>query len=117
MRFPMTLDGFTRSITVGSLALVGLMLPLQYFVVLQQVPSNWFKALAVGALAAVALVLLWTVALGVLRWPLEGALRPVSLTRDPTDLIALPILIVPWLLAKRRSAASLHDVAENPGHR
>lgn len=40
--------------------------------------------------------------LGVLRWPFVLELRPVSLTRDPTDLVALPALIIPWMLARRR---------------
>jgi hypothetical protein len=63
MRFPMTLDGFTKSITAGSLLLVGLLLQFQYFVVVQRVPSTALKVLVMGTLGAVALVLLWTVAL------------------------------------------------------
>ena len=41
--------------------------------------------------------------LGVLRWPLDGTLQPVSLTRDPTDLLALPALAVSLVLARRRA--------------
>ena len=51
--------------------------------------------------------------LGALRWPLDVAVawssalptpapRAVSLTRDPTDLVALPALAVSWVLARRR---------------
>jgi hypothetical protein len=63
MRFPMTLDGFTKSITVGSMVLVGLLLPAQYFLVVSRIPSTLFKVLVMGTLCVVALLLLWTVAL------------------------------------------------------
>lgn len=59
---------------------------------------------AVKLLEPASLAYEWGV--GLLRWPIEGVLRPVSLARDPTDLIALPALLVPWQLAKRRSATS-----------
>lgn len=63
MRFPMTLDGFTTSITAGSLGLVALLLPVQYLVASQQPHSTAFKVVLVLTLCAVALVLLFTVAL------------------------------------------------------
>ena len=52
--------------------------------------------------------------LGLLRVPLEGSLRPVSLTRDATDLIALPVLVVPWLLARKRARLNDGSPAGSP---
>lgn len=63
MRFPMTLDRSTKFITVGALLLVGLLIPLQYFVVLRQIPAPLLKSLVMGVLSLVALVLLFTVML------------------------------------------------------
>jgi len=59
----------------------------------------------------------YQVGLGLLQWPFQiiGArLRGeapsgphwVSLVRDPTDLAALPFLVVPWLLERRRAAGA-----------
>lgn len=51
--------------------------------------------------------------LGLAQWPLRGLLatlmglswpefHPVALTMDPTDLLTLPALVVPWRLGRRR---------------
>lgn len=56
---------------------------------------------AVKTFEPASLVYEW--GLGLLRFPLEGAWRPVTLTRDETDLLALPVLVVPWMLAKERA--------------
>jgi len=48
--------------------------------------------------------------LGAVQWPLRVlrswslvGLRPVHLTQDPTDLLALPALLVPWCVARAPS--------------
>ena len=47
--------------------------------------------------------------LGAAQWPLRALrtwslvpIQPVRLTEDPTDLLTLPALIVPWLVVQRR---------------
>lgn len=63
MRFPMTLDRLTKVITVFSLLLVGLLLPVQYFVVLRDIPLPLMKWLVISVSSAVALAMLFTVAI------------------------------------------------------
>lgn len=42
--------------------------------------------------------------LGLLQAPIRGAIRPVMLVRDATDLLALPALAIAWWVGRRRSA-------------
>jgi hypothetical protein len=63
MRFPMTLGGITKVMTIGSLLILFVMLPFQYFVVLTNVPVPELKFAVLGTLALVGGVLLVTVAL------------------------------------------------------
>lgn len=55
--------------------------------------------------------------LGAIQWPVHALiaaarghglapLAPVEHTPDPTDLVALPFLFIPWWIAHRRSPAS-----------
>jgi hypothetical protein len=51
--------------------------------------------------------------LAVAQWPFRAAFglelpshSPVHLTMDPTDLLTLPALLIPWLLATRRYVIS-----------
>lgn len=63
-----------------------------------------FTAIKVWAPATAACE--WS--LGALQWPLrlDGPIAPVAITRDPTDLVALPSLLVAiWIGASRSSAA------------
>src|SRR5687768_10817176 len=55
---------------------------------------------------------LYRYGLGTVQWPLRAvmtgelpAIRPAQLTMDPTDLLALPALVVPWLLLRRAQVA------------
>ena len=64
--------------------------------------------------------------LGALQWPVrqilamvEGelaAFRPVRLWMDPTDLLTLPSLLVPWLVSRRldRKEPSASSAARSP---
>jgi len=58
-------------------------------------------------------------ALGYLQWPFRGALsiaagdvwpvpRPVLATPDPTDLLCLPLLYVPWFMTRQGGVATLN---------
>lgn len=63
MRFPMTLGGLTKVTTFGSLLVLLLVLPLQYFVVLRHIPVPQVRWAALAVIAAVAFALLFTVAI------------------------------------------------------
>lgn len=83
----------------------------------------WWSAVCVGGTGAIMVTInlldpaawLYRHGLAVVQWPLraihgvvaDGALpvvRPVQLTMDPTDLLALPALLVPiYMLRKRRA--------------
>ena len=71
-----------------------------------------FAAIQISAAAGTV----YRFGLGALQWPLAAAtellqtqslpaLRPVALTPDVTDLLALPALWLPWRIATRRVAA------------
>ena len=62
MRFPMTLGGITRVITFGTLLILLVMLPLQFFVVLAHVPVAALKVPVAGVLVMVSGALLFTIA-------------------------------------------------------
>ena len=74
------------------------------------------RALAVAACAtAAAFVAIktsyaaldaWRWSLGALHWAWRGRLLPVAGVRDPTDLVALPALLVPLLIGSRRAATT-----------
>ena len=61
MRFPMTLGGITRVITFGTLLMLVVMIPMQFFVVLRHVPLPELKFIALGVLMLVTAVLVFTV--------------------------------------------------------
>lgn len=63
MRFPMTLGTFTRVTTIGTLTLIGLMLPFQYLMVLRHVPVPGLRFAVLGVLVLVGLMMLFTVAI------------------------------------------------------
>ena len=57
---------------------------------------------------------LWRAALGALQWPVRAlaalalgralpAMRAVAAVRDPTDLVALPALMLAWVAGRRRT--------------
>lgn len=52
----------------------------------------------------------WRFGMGALQWPVRAlaghpGFLPVRLVVDPTDLVALPALVVPWAVARRRARA------------
>lgn len=48
----------------------------------------------------------YRVLLGALQAPFRGRFAPVALTRDPTDLLALPALLLAWWAGRQRGAAT-----------
>ena len=63
MRFPMTLGTSTKVITISSLLVVGVVLPLQYFMVLRHVPSPELKGALMAVLSLATSIILFTVAI------------------------------------------------------
>jgi len=63
MRFPMTLGGLTKVTTFGSLLVLLVVVPLQFFVVLPHIPVPGVRWMALAVISAVALTLLFTVAI------------------------------------------------------
>jgi hypothetical protein len=66
-----------------------------------------FALVKLGPLAGV-----YRYGLAAAQWPFRALLTlslprlaPVALVQDPTDLLALPALIVPWLVGRRRVRA------------
>ena len=50
----------------------------------------------------------WRILWGWLQWPLQSGFPhtapiPVTLTPDPTDLLVLPVLVLPWMIGRRRT--------------
>lgn len=88
-------------------------------------PRGWIVGWLVGTGAVFAAINvsahcaeLYAYALGALQWPARALLAgelvsfaPVATTRDPTDLLALPALAIPFVLVEsRRSGARPADV-------
>lgn len=63
MRFPMTLGGLAKVTTFGSMLVLLVLLPLQYFMVLPHIPVPGVRWMGLGLISLVALTLLFTVAI------------------------------------------------------
>ena len=63
MRFPMTLGPLTKVITISSLVLMSVVLPIQFFVVLRVVPTPELKGALIALVCVLALVIPFIVAI------------------------------------------------------